>query len=110
MAQIGEVFESAVVKRVDASLGLVLDLSAAGGTAPSVPAFAHISALTDTHIDKIGKVRSAASLQRHRHAHGSCICSSHAYVHMQSIKGRNCGLQWFPWQYHRSPITCRLQH
>ena len=54
-AQIGEIFERAVVKRVDASLGLVLSLPTANGAA--LPAFAHISALADTHIDKIGRVR-----------------------------------------------------
>lgn len=103
MAQIGEVFESAVVKRVDASLGLVLDLPATDGATPAVPAFAHISALTDTQIDKIGKVRSAASIQCHRHAHGGCINSNHAYVHLQCIKRRNCRLQWLSWPFHKLP-------
>ena len=44
--------------RVDASLGLVLSLPTAHAAA--VPAFAHISALADTRIDKIGKVRAAS--------------------------------------------------
>lgn len=44
-----------MVKRVDDSLGLVLSLPTAEGAA--LPAFAHISALADARIDKIGKVR-----------------------------------------------------
>jgi len=54
---VGTVFEDAVVRRVDPGLGVVLRLPSSGDGDAAAPAagFAHISALSDTRIDKVEK-------------------------------------------------------
>ena len=54
-----QVFEEAVVKRVDEGLGLVCALPAGEGALPLAPGFAHVSALTEAKVEALGKVRAA---------------------------------------------------
>lgn len=63
--QAGTVYEEAVVQRVLPDLGVVFRLPGGDGQAATLPAagFAHISALSDTRVDKIHKV--GAPLQPH---------------------------------------------
>lgn len=50
----GDVFESAIVTRVDPGLGIAIELPAPEGKDEGFKAYAHISNLSDTNIDDIG--------------------------------------------------------
>lgn len=54
-----QVFEGAVVRRVDHGLGLLLELPAGEGGAPLTPGYAHVSNLADDKVEEVGKVGRA---------------------------------------------------
>ena len=51
-----QVFEDAVVRRVDPALGLLCSLPPAPGGAALTPGYAHISALDDAKVEDLAKV------------------------------------------------------
>ena len=57
-----QVFEEAVVRRVDPALGLLCSLPPAPGGGALTPGYAHISALDDSKVEDLTKVSN--------HGHG----------------------------------------
>ncbi|KAL4451480.1 hypothetical protein ABPG75_007142 [Micractinium tetrahymenae] len=52
---LGQVFEGAVVRRVDEGLGLLLELPAGEDALPLTPGYTHISNLADDKVEEVGK-------------------------------------------------------
>lgn len=77
--QVGTVVDNAVVERISADVGLTLSLPIGDSTTSPVPAFAHISALSDTRIEKINKVRFALNTLHSRNP----VCAQYLYPEAQ---------------------------
>lgn len=59
---LAQVFEDAVVRRVDESLGLLCELPSSPGTAALTPGYAHISSVADDKVELLAKVCWASSV------------------------------------------------